>query len=238
MNIDIEQKMNYSAKLLFLSNFVQLILAFNFNRITDFQKPQHDHSRNIFKQSLSIIGTIAVLSFPVSSALAGETELINSLSGILETKAVLKPVKALVANRQYDRARSNIKYCLNQLQLGKKVDSVVQNAVDVVDDPDILEAIVEAGGRITNTAIQVDSTIYTMIFIPSEDGELPPSAVKYQKQTNDFFDALDTDLNTMLRAGGKLQLDQAQVKADKEMKSFPEFLFKPTTAPPSGATTY
>ena len=137
-----------------------------------------------------------------------------------------------VKNQQYDQARTNIRYCLNQLQLGKRVDDVIQKSIDYTDDPELLESIQEAAGRITNTAIQLDSTVYTLVFIPSEEGDIPESAKKYQKQTADFYRTLDTDLELMTRAATSEQIEAAKSESATAIKSLPAFLFKPASAKP------
>ena len=83
---------------------------------------------------------------------------------------------------KYDFARTNVNYCLNQLQLSKALSTVIQGSIDFCDDADAIEAASEASQTIANTAVQLDSTIYTCVFIPSEDGEIPPNAEKYRKQ--------------------------------------------------------
>lgn len=190
---------------------------------------------SVIKQTLVSMCTAIVLINPIAAS-ANEAQFINALTGILETKAVMKPVKDYVANQQYDPARTNIKYCINQLQFSKKVEGLVQNSVDYVDDADLLDRITEAAGKVVNTAIQLDSTVYTMIFIPSEGGEIPDSAKKYQKQSVDFYDSLNSDLDLLLKAAGEAQLKAASAKAEEDLKTFPKFLFK--DAKPPSIITY
>jgi len=78
------------------------------------------------------------------------------------TKAVLKPVQKYVVDTKYDFARTNVNYCLNQLQLAKAVKAVIQGSIDFCEDGDAIEAAYEASQTIANTAVQLDSTIYTV----------------------------------------------------------------------------
>jgi len=112
------------------------------------------------------------------------------------------------------------------------VDNIIQNSVDYIDDVDVLEAIQEAGGRLTNTAIQLDSTIYTLVFIPAEEGDIPPSAVKYQKQVVDFYNSLNSDLETLSKAATAAQIEAAAVQSEAELKKLPTFLFRLPSAKP------
>eukprot|EP00607_Mallomonas_marina_P007785 CAMPEP_0182417630 /NCGR_PEP_ID=MMETSP1167-20130531/2086_1 /TAXON_ID=2988 /ORGANISM="Mallomonas Sp, Strain CCMP3275" /LENGTH=203 /DNA_ID=CAMNT_0024591325 /DNA_START=144 /DNA_END=755 /DNA_ORIENTATION=+ len=173
----------------------------------------------------------ALLFVNPSGASATEAQFLNALSGVIETKTIIKPVKDYFENQQYDQARTNIKFCINQLQLQKKVDSLVQNSIDYVDDPEVLDGIQEASARIVNTAIQLDSTVYTMIFIPSEGGEIPPSAEKYQKQSVGYYQTLNNDLDMLIKAGNEKQIQAASAKAEEELKTVPKFLFKDAKPP-------
>jgi hypothetical protein len=67
------------------------------------------------------------------------------------------------------------------------VTVLVQSSIDFGDDMDAIENAQEAAGKISNTAIQYDSTVYTCVFIPSDDGTVPPNAEKYRKQAVDFY---------------------------------------------------
>lgn len=160
------------------------------------------------------------------SLAADDAAYLQSLAAVLEAKAVLKKVPQFVSLQAYDNARTNIKYCLNQLRLQKQLDTLVKNSIDFSEDPDAIDAAADASTRIANTATQLDSTVYTLIFIPTEDGELPPSAEKYIKQSNDFYSALEKDLDLMLKVASDAQLSEAQSISDKELKEYPGFLFK------------
>ena len=164
------------------------------------------------------------LLYPATAA--DDAAYLQSLAGVLEAKAVLKKVPQFVSLQAYDNARTNIKYCLNQLRLQKQLDTLVTNSIDFSEDPDAIDAAAEASTRIANTATQLDSTVYTLIFIPTEDGELPPSAEKYIKQSNGFYSSLENDLDVMLKVASDSQLSEAQTIADKELKDYPAFLFK------------
>ena len=64
---------------------------------------------------------------------------------------------------------------------------LIQQSLDFSEDSDAVDAAQEAGNRVSNTAIQLDSTLYTCVFIPSDDGTVPPAAEKYRKQCFDFL---------------------------------------------------
>merc|ERR1712146_617083 len=102
-------------------------------------------------------------------------------------------------------------------------------SIEYAEDPDIIEKASEASQRLTNTAVQLDSTIYTCVFIPSEDGEVTPTQEKYRKQSYGFLKELNNDLDTMISLGTERQLLKARMEADKTISGLPANLFKSTT---------
>lgn len=125
-----------------------------------------------------------------------------------------------------DNARTNIKYILNQLQIQNQIKSLVQLSIDFCDDMEVIDAAQEAGSKIANTLIQFDSTVYTCVFIPSDDGTVPPSAEKYRKQTIGFYNSFVDDMNALLRVGSSDQLASARALANKALLDVPKVLFK------------
>lgn len=181
------------------------------------------------KSSIAVL-SLAILTQPSLTQAAGAPSasnvFINSLATVIEAREVLKPVVGFVDVQAYDNARTNIKYTVNQLRLQKTLDALVQNSLDFSDDADAIDAAADASTRIANTAQQLDSTVYTLVFIPSEDGIPPPSAEKYVKQSKDFYGTLDSDLSVMLKVASAKQLGEAQLIAEKSLKEMPDFLFK------------
>ena len=191
----------------------------------------HTLMRTSSKSLAAVFLSTAMLAVPTNPAHAATSEsaYISSIASVIEAREVLAPVLPYVKNQAYDNARTNIKYCLNQLRLQKQLDTLVQNSIDFSEDADAIDAAQEASTRITNTATQLDSTIYTLIFIPSDDGLPPPSAEKYIKQSADEFADLNRDLDVMLKLPTAAQMQEAQSLAAKELKAAPAFLFKQVT---------
>eukprot|EP00600_Ochromonadales_sp_CCMP1393_P011281 CAMPEP_0174999414 /NCGR_PEP_ID=MMETSP0005-20121125/2035_1 /TAXON_ID=420556 /ORGANISM="Ochromonas sp., Strain CCMP1393" /LENGTH=254 /DNA_ID=CAMNT_0016254127 /DNA_START=42 /DNA_END=806 /DNA_ORIENTATION=+ len=193
------------------------------------------HSVIGIKKALGLAGIISVLpmmvatSLPTSAAAAGVTEdtFIDTLATLIEAKKIIEPTERYVFVQSYDSARSNIQYVLNQLQLQKKIDFLVRNSVDFNEDLDAVEAAGEAGGRITNNAMQLDSTIYTCVFIPNDDPtDITPTAQKYRKEATNYYNALNKDFDVLLKLGSEEQLKAAEKIADERLKSVPPVLFK------------
>ena len=87
-------------------------------------------------------------------------------------------------------------------------------------------------GQLGNFLIQLDSTIYTVIFIPSDDsGGVPPAAEKYLKMLSGYLTNVDNAFDTLLKVGSPSQLAEAKKISDTQIKELPDakFLFKKTT---------
>lgn len=162
---------------------------------------------------------------------AKEDDFIDNLASLMVAKEVMAPTKKYVEAQAYDSARSNIKYILNDLQLQKQVTSLIQNSIDFCDDYDAIEVAQEAGNRVANTAIQYDSTVYTCVFIPSDDGTVPPNAEKYRNQAFNFYSAFNQDIDSLLKLGNEDQMGKARSKAALRVKGLPPVLFKDNVRP-------
>ena len=135
----------------------------------------------------TIANTVTINS-RVNAAAPSEEKYLDALATLITCKKVLESVDNYIEVQAYDNARTNVNYLLNQLFLEKKVQSLIQQSLDFSEDSDAVDVGQEAGSRVSNTAIQLDSTLYTCVFIPpSDDGGVPPAAEKYRKQCFDFL---------------------------------------------------
>eukprot|EP01039_Chlorochromonas_danica_P000327 gene327-351_t len=155
-----------------------------------------------------------------------EDDYLDSLATVILAKKVMEPANQYVELQAYDNARTNIKYILNDLQLQKKVTNLVQSSIDFAEDVEAVDAAGEAAGRIANTAMQYDSTVYTCVFIPSEDGSIPPNAMKYRKQAKEFYEAFNQDADILIKVATTEQLTKAQRLASDRISKLPVVLFK------------
>jgi hypothetical protein len=187
---------------------------------------------NTAKGLFTLLGSVAIstLSKPLVSAAAAanEEKFINALSVLMETKIIIEPTKQYIFAQGYDKARTNIRYTLNQLQLEKVVEVLIQNSIDFCEDMDAIDAAQDVGSKLTNTLLQFDNTAYTCLFIPSDDGTVPQSAEKYRKEAIDFYNSVNKSIDIMLKVGNEKQLAAAKVKATAAVKTLPPVLFKAT----------
>lgn len=176
------------------------------------------------------IATVVAVARPSASFADGdaaaEAIFIDALSVLMLSKQILAPSKQFIYVQAYDNARTNIRYPLNFLQLQKKLDALIQNSIDFSDDMDVIDAAQEASTKLSNTLLQYDNTVYTCIFIPSDDGAVPTTAEKYRKQAYDFYDSINLSIDTILKVGSKEQLAKATKLAEAAAVKLPKSLFK------------
>ena len=158
---------------------------------------------------------------------ASEDMFINAIAFVLEAKEIVRPVKNFIEGQNYDNARTNVAYIVNQLQLEKKMNLLVKSALEYADNVDeYIDSASETAQKLGNSVAQLDSTIYTIIFIPSEDGEVTPTQEKYRKQSYDFYAALNSDLDALLKLASDKQLAKATLVKDAEIAKMPKILFE------------
>lgn len=183
--------------------------------------------------SLAAVSTVPILARAATTV--DEDAFIDSLSTLILVKKIIEPTKKFIYLQAYDNARTNIRYTLNQLFLQKKVDLLIKSSIDFSDDMDSIDAAQDAGSKLTNTLLQFDNTAYTCIFIPSDDGTVPPSADKYRKQANDFYDTALSSIDVILKVANERQIAAATKLADAATKTLPPVLFKDVKAKPKTA---
>lgn len=190
---------------------------------------QQQQLQKTMRTSSSILAALTV-AVPLSArAATSEKDFISALSVIYTSKAILKPIGDYVKNMAYDNARTNVKYLLNQLQIEKAATQLIKASLDFAENSDAIEEAQEVGSSIGNALIQLDSTIYTVIFIPSDDsGGVPPAAEKYLKQLQDYLLNVNRSLDILLSLGGEAQLVDAKKLSEAQLKSLPDtkVLFK------------
>ena len=178
------------------------------------QKDSIDH-----RSSQKLLGCLATLLASVAinpplAVHASEEIFVKNVATMLTSKKILEPVDNFVDKSAYDNARTNVKYITNQMQLQKNADSLVRNSLDLDPEPDsdLVDKATEAAGRISTTAENVDSSVYTVIFIPpADDGTIPPSALKYRKQAIEYLKAYRTDLDALISVADDNLLTKAKV---------------------------
>lgn len=148
------------------------------------------------------------------------------LTDLYTVSLVLQPASTFLRANQFDKARSYVNYYLDQLGLQKNATTVIQNSIEFVDDPELIEAALGPASTLSNTAVQLDGTIYMLVFIPpADDGTQPPDAVKYVKEAEVFNATFYTDVEKLLALGSDGQRVTAQTAAAERVKTLLPKLF-------------
>jgi len=156
-----------------------------------------------------------------------EKDFLKALATITTSKAIIKPIEGYVKSQAYDNARTNVKYLLNQLQIEKATSTLIKSALEFAGEPDALDDAQEVSAEVGNFLIQLDSTIYTVIFIPSDDsGGVPPSADKYLKMLFGYLANVDKALDKLLAVGSSAQLAEAKKLSEAQLKGLPDDGYK------------
>jgi hypothetical protein len=210
---------------------VVLLIILSNHQINCFNINNNNNSNGISKVLKRLIAVTTTTSILFTTNIlpsygSSNDAFVSALASIIEAKDVIKPVKNFIELQAYDNARTNIKYVINQMQLQKKTDALIQNSLDVTEDSDAIDLAADANSRILNTANQLDSTIYTCVFIPSEDGTISTTQEKYRQQSYTFYNSLLKDFDDVIKVAPDAQLKEAQAIADVDIKKLPKVLFK------------
>mmetsp|Transcript_35656 Transcript_35656/g.64980 ORF Transcript_35656/g.64980 Transcript_35656/m.64980 type:complete len:268 (+) Transcript_35656:100-903(+) len=182
--------------------------------------------RNFIAATIYSSGLVGVLSSTEANAFVDKKSTFEeNLASILLSKKVLIPARRYIEIGQYDPARSNVNYCLNQFRLRKSLVQAVDRAQDFDGvDPELLDDAVDFVTKADNLIVQLDSSIYTMIFIPVEGAEMPADGRKFLKQCYLYYDLTMKGIDDVLALATPEQLAAAEAIASKI--ALPGFLFK------------
>jgi uncharacterized membrane protein YhaH (DUF805 family) len=182
--------------------------------------------------AVSMMATVFGNTQVVTAKQATEADFITALATCLTSKAVLVPVLAFIEKQNYDGGRTNVNYLLNFLQVQKNAEFLVRAGLEFSENSDGVDAAVEASAQLSNTLIQLDSTIYTVIFIPGDDsGKPPPAAEKYIKSLKGYYKESVDRFDVLLTLGSEEQLGKAKEESAKQIANLEKkspFLFKVT----------
>lgn len=174
------------------------------------------------------VGALVVL-VPKRVLADDEKAFVDALATIVTAKAIVSPIDSYIKARDYDAGRTNVKYLLNQLRIEKASTNLIKGALDFGNPDGPIDDAQEAAANMGNYAIQLDSTIYTVIFIPSDDsGGVPPAAEKYLVMLTGYLNNLTRALDLLISLGTPEQLAQAKKQSEAQLASLPEkaILFK------------
>lgn len=170
------------------------------------------HTRRTVVQGGSALA-LAVLLSPPAPAAAADTSAAARRDGLGTATMcmhVLAPVERYVRDGAWDKARTNINYCTRVLSLRKKMQAAAEA---MAGDDDYLTGM-EAAGEVAQLLTVADSSVYTAIFIPSEEG-VNPEQRQYQRAAFSALSDVNDYLQRFVALYGRDEVDEANAMAKK-----------------------
>lgn len=127
----------------------------------------------------------------------------------------MTPVRRYIEEGEWDRSRTNINYCTRILALKKNI----RKSADFLEGDAFYDAL-DIAGELENIMTQLDATVYTPLFIPSDDG-VSVEQRKYQKQAFAFYDMAIENIDSFLAVVPPPELAKAREKAKGEKYEIP-----------------
>lgn len=139
---------------------------------------------------------------------AGLSALETAAVPVAMCRKVLRPVARYIEAGEWDRGRTNVNYCTRVLALPKRI----KEAAEFLDDAGYFTAM-DAAGELDNLLSQLDASLYTPLFIPSDEGISLPQR-KYQDQAREFYAASIAYLDAVLDVLPAESAEKARRAAD------------------------
>merc|ERR1719230_1271542 len=188
-------------------------------------------------QAASMLGAYgSIMVSKANAAELTEQDFIECLSSMQVCKTILSYIPGFIDAQAYDSGRTNVNYLINFLAIQKQADKLVKSSLDFAEDPDAIDAAQEAAVTLGNKLTELDSTIYTVIFIPGdESGVVAPAAEKYIKMLFGYLKDTNSAFDTLLSVGSETQLANANKITTKRLADLnikAPFLFTLKNKPP------
>lgn len=171
-------------------------------------------SRRLALQFLTMLPLTAMQSSEVLfSALAAEdpSEKLQKLTApIVMCRRVMGPVDRYIDEGSWDKGRTNVNYCTRVLAMRKNM----LDAADLLEGDAYYDAL-DVMGEMINVMSQLDASLYTPLFIPTDEGTISVEQEKYQEQARDFYNQAIDGLDKFLSIIPSAVLDKAIALADK-----------------------
>lgn len=166
---------------------------------------------------LAVAGSMSerIDCFHTSEAIAAEkptlTKMEKALVPVVMCRTAMTPVRRYIEDGLWDKARTNVNYCTKNLSLKKRIRDTAENGLE----GDAFYDALGIAGSLDNTMTQLDASVYTPIFVASDEG-ISEEQLIYQEQARGFYnDALDM-LDRFLSSIGVDSLTKAQEAAKLE----------------------
>ena len=170
-------------------------------------------SRRTFLRDVACTGvaTVGLLSLLPAPCRAVETlsSLEKNVVPVVMCRKIMSPVRRYIEEGEWDKGRTNVNYCTRVLALRKRM----KDAAEQLDGDAFYDAM-DIMGEMTTTMTQLDASLYTPLFIPSDEG-ISVEQKKYQKEAMLFYNDALQYLDTFLSKVPGEALEKAKLAAAK-----------------------
>lgn len=181
--------------------------------------PKRTTRRALFRSAAAAIAAIShtplLLDAPIANAKPAPGDLQSAVVPVVMCRTVMTPVRRYIEEGEWDRSRTNINYCTRILALKKNI----RKSADFLEGDAFYDAL-DIAGELENIMTQLDATVYTPLFIPSDDG-VSVEQRKYQKQAFAFYDMAIENIDSFLAVVPPPELAKAREKAKGEKYEIP-----------------
>ncbi|KAK4533193.1 hypothetical protein CCYA_CCYA16G4075 [Cyanidiococcus yangmingshanensis] len=110
----------------------------------------------------------------------------RGVQAVIICRELLEPIPRYVEDGAWDKARSNVNYCTRTLRLKSALRAVTDQLLTPEYDLDRHETAKRLVNDLPNLMTQLDATLYTPIFIASDQG-VSPGQRKYGNEALDYL---------------------------------------------------
>lgn len=169
-----------------------------------------EHSRRIFvgNACLALAGITLHQVVPTEAA-EKLSKLESAVVPVVMCRKVMKPVARYIEEGSWDKGRTNVNYCTRVLALR----SHMRQAAEELGGDEFYEGM-DIMGEIVNTMTQLDASLYTPLFIASDEG-ISFEQRKYQTEARAYYKEALEDLDRFLSIVPTDSLERAKKVADE-----------------------
>jgi hypothetical protein len=118
----------------------------------------------------------------------------RGVQAVMVCRELLEPIPRYVESGSWDKARSNVNYCTRTLRLHTALRAVTDRLLTPEYDLEKHESAMRVSSDLPNVMTQLDATLYTPIFMASDQGVSPAQrkygdeALGYLEQAKQMLD--------------------------------------------------
>ena len=132
--------------------------------------------------SLLPLASKLVLDHPSpANAISREKKLESMVTPVIMCQTIMTPVRRYIEEGAWDKGRTNVNYCTRVLALRKNM----KETAELLDGDSYFDAM-DIMGEMSNTMTQLDASLYTPLFIPSDEG-ISVEQMRYQREARSFY---------------------------------------------------